>query len=335
VARVLYRRFILVTEASEVELFKNILCVVTADETAELTVERAASLAANNQAGLTLVSVVPRIAEAARLPDGERPSSGELQASMEARQLQLLESFAEPHRAGLDIRHEVLVGDVFLEVIRAVLRSGHDLVIKPAENPGWTARLFGSDDMHLLRKCPCPVWLTQPDEKSNYGCILAAVDLGPEPGEALQDGLNRRLLELASSLALSDFAALHVVHAWEAIGEAALRTWSDKPELASLRYVEAERSRYEAGMEQLRSTCKPTWARRPTPISLPASICSAAHQPASYRNWPSGCRRTWWSWERSDGRVYPVCSSAIPRRPSSSRSAAPSSPSSRRASFPR
>lgn len=234
------------------ELFNNILCVVTADDTARLTVERAVSLAANNQAGLTLVSVVPRIADAARMPDGERFSSGELQASMEARQQQVLASLAELHRPGLDIRHEVLVGDVFLEIIRAVLRNGHDLVIKPAENPGWTARLFGSDDMHLLRKCPCPVWLTQPDEKSNYGCILAAVDLGPEPEDALQDGLNRRLLELASSLALSDFAALHVVHAWEAIGEAALRTWSDKPELASLRYVEAERSRHEAGMEQLR-----------------------------------------------------------------------------------
>jgi nucleotide-binding universal stress UspA family protein len=234
-----------------VELFNKILCVVTADETARLTVERAVSLAANNQAGLTLVSVVPRIAEGAAMPDGER-STGELQASMEERQLRVLEALAEPRRPGLDIRYEVLVGDGFLEIIRAVLRNGHDLVIKPAENPGWTARLFGSDDMHLLRKCPCPVWLTKPDEKSNYDCILAAVDLGPEPEDVLDASLNRRLLELASSLALSDFAALHVVHAWEAIGEAALRTWSDKPELASLRYVEAERSRHEAGMEQLR-----------------------------------------------------------------------------------
>lgn len=235
----------------EVDLFKNILCVVTEDETARLTMERAVSLAANNQAGLTLVSIVPRIAEAAAMPDGEL-SSEKLQASMEAHQLQVLESLTETQRSGLDIRVEVLVGDAFLEIIRAVLRNGHDLVIKPAENPRWTARLFGSDDMHLLRKCPCPVWLTQPDEKSNYGCILAAIDLGPAPEDALEGSLNRRLLELASSLALSDFAALHVVYAWEAIGEAALRTWSDKPELASQRYVEAERSRNEAGMEQLR-----------------------------------------------------------------------------------
>lgn len=238
--------------AIEVELFKNILCVVTSSETAGLTVGRAVSLAANNQAGLTVVSVVPRIPKAARLPDGEHPASGELQSSVKAHQLQLLESHTAQHQPGLDIRHEVLVGDAFLEIIRAVLRNGHDLVIKPAENPAWTARLFGSDDMHLLRKCPCPLWLTKPDEKSNYGCILAAVDLGPEPREVLENSLNLRLLELASSLALSDFAALHIVHAWEAIGEAALRTWSDKPELASLRYMEAERSRHEAGMEQLR-----------------------------------------------------------------------------------
>jgi nucleotide-binding universal stress UspA family protein len=239
-----------------VDLFKSILCVVSADETAGLTVERAASVAANNQARLTLASVVPRIAEATRMPDGEHPSPGELQASMAGRQLQALESLAASHRSGLDIRVEVLVGDGFLEIIRAVLRNGHDLVIKPAENPGWTARLFGSDDMHLLRKCPCPVWLTKPGEKVNYGCILVAVDIGFESENALEGGLNRRLLELASSLALSDFAALHVVHAWEAIGEAVLRAWSDKPELASMRYVEAERSRHEAAMEQLRMHLK-------------------------------------------------------------------------------
>jgi len=62
------------------------------------------------------------------------------------------------------------MGTGFLQIIRTVLRNGHDLVIKPAENPDFIERLFGSDDMHLLRKCPCPVWLTKPG-KSRKGVV--------------------------------------------------------------------------------------------------------------------------------------------------------------------
>lgn len=233
------------------KLFRNILCVVGGGESDGPTLERAVSLAANNQAQLTVASVIPRIAEGGATLEGG-PLLSDLQASMQAERLQLLESLTGPHRPGPGIRHEVLAGTAFLEITRAVLRNGYDLLIKAAENPGWTARLFGSDDMHLLRKCPCPVWLTKPGEKSNYGCILAAVDLGWEAEDTLENSLNRQLLEVAGSLALSDFAALHLVHAWEAIGEAAVRTWSDKPEEASLRYVAAERLRHQAGMERLR-----------------------------------------------------------------------------------
>ena len=46
---------------------------------------------------------------------------------------------------------------IFLEIIREVLRNGHDLVIKAAESGGLLDRVFGSNDMHLLRKCMCPV----------------------------------------------------------------------------------------------------------------------------------------------------------------------------------
>ena len=90
-----------------------------------------------------------------------------------------------------------------------MLRNGHDLVIKPAENPNYVERIFGSDDMQLLRKCPCPVWLMQPTEKSNYECIMAAVDFDTLEPETVGRGLNMEILERSSSLALSDFAALH------------------------------------------------------------------------------------------------------------------------------
>jgi universal stress protein E len=111
-----------------------------------------------------------------------------------------------------------------------VLREGYDLVLTEAENPGFLSRLFGSEDMRLLRKCPCPVWLTKPGGSANYGSILAAVDLDSEGAPHELAGLNRRILALASSLAVSDFAALHVLHVWSAAGQGMTRLWRQDPD---------------------------------------------------------------------------------------------------------
>src|SRR5690606_6564700 len=109
---------------------------------------------------------------------------------------------------------EVKAGKVFLESIRAVLLHGFDLLIKPAESPDWVDRLFGSNDMHLLRKCPCPVWLMKPSPKKNHANVVAAIDFDPNEPESVEDALNRQILELSSAVALSNSAAFHVVHAW-------------------------------------------------------------------------------------------------------------------------
>lgn len=120
----------------------------------------------------------------------------------------------------------MLKGTPFLGIIREVLGNGRDLVIKTPETWDWLDRLFGSDDMHLLRKCPCPVWLIKPQVSKSYRRILAAVDVGeayPPAELKSRRALNRQILEMASSLMLSDFAELHVVYAWRAIGERVMR----------------------------------------------------------------------------------------------------------------
>lgn len=231
--------------------FKNILCVVGDGETSQPTLERAVSLAENNQAELTVADVIPRVTAGVGLPDGG-PISADLQAAMMTDKLQTLQSLTLPYRTRHHIRHEVLRGTGFLEIIRAVLRNRHDLLIKRAENPNFIERLFGNDDMHLLRKCPCPVWLTKPGEKANYGCILAAVDFDFETSDTEHRNLNRQILELSASLALSDFAALHLMHVWDVPGETMVQTWSDSPETASMNYVEGERSRHQRGLNELR-----------------------------------------------------------------------------------
>jgi nucleotide-binding universal stress UspA family protein len=143
------------------------------------------------------------------------------------------------------------VGKTYLEAIRAVLKNGYDLLIKPAENPPWTNRLFGSDDLHLLRKCPCPVWLMKTPEKSDYSSIMAAVDFELSAPLASEHDLNREILELAASLALSDFASLHIVHAWESFAERMLVSRGVVSPESVTNYVETEQARHRTELYRL------------------------------------------------------------------------------------
>ena len=88
-----------------------------------------------------------------------------------------LDALVDPYRTRIDIQTKVLKGTPFLEIIREVLRNGRNLVIKVPEAQNWLDRLFSSADMHLLRKCPCPVWLIKQAAPKSYRLILASVDI--------------------------------------------------------------------------------------------------------------------------------------------------------------
>lgn len=193
--------------------FKDILFLF--EDTIELdpALGRAADLAYGNGAQLTLVRCVetepPRTASGALAWDA-------LEADWKAQ----LEALAGPIRErGILVETRVLAGIPFHEVITLVQKRGHDLVVKAAREPGGPRELlFGSTDLHLMRKCPCPVWVHRdrsPDEP--YGRIMAAVDVSDDThvGRAM----TRLVLDLATSLGEMDDSDVHVVHAWSSIGE--------------------------------------------------------------------------------------------------------------------
>ena len=231
--------------------FKNILYVCENSVAQEASILRAVSLAENNQADLTVIDVVPSVA-AGKLESSGGPTAGDLQGALLNERRKQLEALVEPYAARLNIRLDVLVGRPFLQAIRRVLRDGHDLLIKPAENPSFVQRLFGSVDMQLLRNCPCPLWLTRADEKPKYQNILAAVDFDPDLPDAVEQDLNQQILGLGGSLAFSDFAALHVLHVWDAPGEVMIRIWANDPRTAGTDYVNGVHSSHELAFNQLR-----------------------------------------------------------------------------------
>lgn len=121
-------------------------------------------------------------------------------------------------RAGVrESSAKVLVGNPFVEITRQVVREYHDLVILSARAGKALRDVFvGRAAAHLMRKCPCPVWVIRPGQAVPYKRILAAIDLSPfEP----IDDLNIKIMDMAVSLASRDQAVLHIAHAWEVVGK--------------------------------------------------------------------------------------------------------------------
>lgn len=230
--------------------FQNILYVIEAQGFQEAGLARALSLAKNNQARLTLVHVLPEERLGLFLAS-QGLSAAEFKNAVVAERRAWIESLVAPHANELACHIEVLTGKMFIEVIRAALRHDHDLVIKTAENPDWSQLLFGSDDMHLMRKCPCPVWLMRPEDKPNYRCIVAAIDVDVLQTKPDEQALNDRILELAFSLALSDFAELHLVHVWDAPDAGFVSLWANDPDMTEHNIIEDEHSRHKVAMHRL------------------------------------------------------------------------------------
>ena len=208
------------------ERFKNILLVYDGTEQGKSTLSRAVNLATRNRALLTVIDVIEEIPSdyqmlfTALLPE-------EIMALAVKEQKERLEHYITPIReAGCKVNAKVLVGKEFIEIIRVVVRNKHDLVIKTARRKGGVGDiLFGSTAMHLMRKCPCPVWVMKPGQSQHYDRILAAVDVtAPDTKE---NKLNTKIMDMATSLAQQEKSELHIIHAWDIPYESLLRETLD------------------------------------------------------------------------------------------------------------
>ncbi len=234
--------------------FKNILYVAAPDYADDAALVRAATLADLNQANLVVAGVVDEISSGMKLPDDSiSPAEFQARRVAECRQKLYALTASLPESGNLEIK--VLAGIPFLEIIRKIIRDKHDLLIKSAENGGLLDRVFGSGDMHLLRKCPSPVWLVKPKSPNRYHRILAAVDVDdhfPQEELATRHQLNVKILEMASSLALAELAELHVVHTWEAVDMGVMRhVFVGLPDEKIAAYMEAERGQHKRNLDTL------------------------------------------------------------------------------------
>lgn len=184
--------------------FHNILMLYAGRVGDESALERATALARRNNALLTVAATL------------DCPAASN-QGLVEEKAAHLARLVTSIRSQGLDVRSRVLLGRDFMAVIRAVLKDGYDLVVMTADRvQGIRALAFGTTSMHLMRKCPCPVWVMNPDASGRFRRIVAAVALGVDGPSS---PLDIKITQMASSLARTEGGRLDLIHAWDFNGE--------------------------------------------------------------------------------------------------------------------
>lgn len=195
-------------------MFRNILLYIDPETPVGPALIYAERFAREFQGRLTLVDVVSNRGSSwnGMLPERWRRSY----VDPEARARSLDSLLRQLAHAGLDVCGKLLVGDARDELVRLVSQGAFDIVFKTAGciEPV-SAR--GSIAVRLLRDCPCPVCIVDPEEDSQLNRIVVAVDPGAMEPERQQ--LSQQALDIALELTRLDAGEVQVVHAWRAYAD--------------------------------------------------------------------------------------------------------------------
>jgi nucleotide-binding universal stress UspA family protein len=227
--------------------FKDILIVAPLNEQ---VLSQAKELMVTRQSTMALMSVVPELETPSVTTKEGRVF--DLQTLLQEEVQTDLENTAATLKDGeFRVKTVVAVGNhAFIKVINQVQSGKHDLVMMLADGvKSIREQLFGTLSMHLMRKCPCAVWVVKPTRRRKLRNVFAAVD--PDPENATRDQLNVQILKRAAAVAQSNQAKLHVIHVWNSLGGDASRSrrWMNKQEIRL--YVEKLAESHRSRLNQL------------------------------------------------------------------------------------
>ena len=252
--------------------YRDILLVLSPGIDEAATLDYAASLATDNGAALTVVEV---LTETGAHLEQNVSSPDELEEQMTEQRRRRLEALTASLNADIDIETKVLTGRPHEAITREVVANERDLVLKAAEGgKGLKERLFGGVDVQLIRACPCPVLLIRqvPPKPHRHRRVCAGVYQDEVPGGHRDDRkeINRRILEHAISVASSQFAELHIVHAWEAYGEQHVRSGRSPLRFDADNYVAMEEQRNRQALKACLSELQESMGGEELPALQPA-----------------------------------------------------------------
>jgi universal stress protein E len=229
--------------------FNNILFVShgVTDETEAL--KQALSLARNNKAELHAVILCPDFPK--EMADYKEKYESSLIEQLQA-SIRKAREGVNVSESDVPVRSEVEGGDTpAIRIIRHVIKGSYDLIIKEAA-PQEGGKGFKAIDMELLRKCPCPVWLTRPISR-HRGEIKVAVAIDPQSMAPEGHDLSLRLLELSRSLADTCSGELNIISCWDYEFEEYLRgnLWIKVSDDELIRTVQAAQNDHRTALEKI------------------------------------------------------------------------------------
>ena len=145
--------------------FKDILCAVEPGKACKPAIERAVTLAENNQAGLMIVDVAPRVTAGIGMPEGG-PISADLQAAEEnLDQLinKTIRNLGKQASSYLEPKTHLLKGSARKEIPALAKRIEADLVvIGTVARTGVSGFIMGNTAETILNQIDCSVLAIKP-----------------------------------------------------------------------------------------------------------------------------------------------------------------------------
>lgn len=137
----------------------------------------------------------------------------------------------------------------FQAIIQEIIKEKHDLLLKMAhQHDRLDSLIFTPTDWHLLRKCPCPVWMVRDQPWPENAKALVAVNLSND--EPYHDVLNKKLVN--ESLSLIEQIGNMEIHLISAYPIALANIAIELPNFDPNIYNDAIRGQHLIAMKELR-----------------------------------------------------------------------------------
>ena len=238
---------------------QNILCVADRSRGEKAALVNILGLAEASGAKVTVLDVLTQFPDSFHVPSTDIDLRA-LHEEARAERVAALHALARDSAAAAGTRVPGVLlreGIDYIEIIRQVQEGGHDLLAKACDNnTGLAGVLFGTLDMQLLRKCPCPLLIVKPRKKIRHARVLAALDL--DDSDRKRSSLDRNVLQMAAWVAGLEEGTLDVLHAWHLPYEKKMRS---EDQLRNTQTVDVLlkdlKSRRQARLDALASEWKP------------------------------------------------------------------------------
>lgn len=182
-------------------------------------VDRAADLAQQDQASVTLLSVVSDYPEDlsewwnVRYPE-------KLQRKIVREREAVLDTLAEriKQQSGGKVRSTLRWGKPYLEICKEVIKHGHDMVMLACPFDRTVNRLFHeSPALALFRHCPASVWIGSRKSAARSKRLVAAIPWTANQKEC--EALSEKILRTAADVAAAQQCELHILHVLPLYGD--------------------------------------------------------------------------------------------------------------------